>query len=85
MISYVGLLIFLLASLFAGKLVFQKLFLTTPLDGWTSVMVSIWLLGGITISFLGLIGLYLSKVFSEVKQRPLTIIRNIHGRLSSSD
>ena len=68
------------ALLYAGYLVFHKLVLATPMDGWTSVMVSIWLLGGMIISFVGLIGIYLSKVFSETKQRPSTIIRAIHGQ-----
>jgi putative glycosyltransferase len=66
--------------LYAGYLVFQKLVLTTPMDGWTSVMVSIWLLGGMIISFVGLIGIYLSKVFSESKRRPSTIVRQIYGQ-----
>ncbi|WP_332742579.1 glycosyltransferase family 2 protein [Hydrogenophaga sp.] len=80
MIFYVGLIIFAGALLYAGYLVFHKLVLATPMDGWTSVMVSIWLLGGMIISFVGLIGIYLSKVFSETKQRPSTIVRAIHGQ-----
>jgi putative glycosyltransferase len=85
MIFYIGLTIFTFAMLYAGYLVFHKLILATPMDGWTSVMVSIWLLGGMVISFLGLIGIYVSKVFSETKQRPSTIIRKIYGQYSSSD
>ena len=79
MIFYIGLIIFAFALLYAGYLVFCKLILATPMDGWTSVMVSIWLLGGMVISFLGLIGIYVSKIFSETKQRPSTIIRKIYG------
>lgn len=79
MIFYTGLIIFAGALLYAGYLIFHKLVVATPMDGWTSVMVSIWLLGGMIISFLGLIGIYLSKVFSETKQRPSTIVRAIHG------
>ncbi len=80
LIFYIGLIIFTGALLYAGYLVFLKLILATPMEGWTSVMVSIWLLGGMTISFVGLIGIYLSKVFSETKQRPSTIVREIHGQ-----
>jgi len=80
MIFYTGLIIFAGALLYAGYLVFHKLVLATPMDGWTSVMVSIWLLGGLIISFVGLIGIYLAKVFSETKQRPSTIVRAIHGQ-----
>ena len=85
MIFYIGMIIFAFALSYAGYLVFLKLVLSTPMDGWTSVMVSIWLLGGMVISFLGLIGIYLSKVFSETKQRPSTIVRKIYGQYSSSN
>lgn len=85
MIFYTGVIIFVFALLYAGYLVFLKLVLSTPLDGWISVMVSIWVLGGMVISFIGLIGIYLSKVFSETKQRPSTIVRKIYGQYSSSD
>ena len=85
MIFYTGLVILACALLYAGYLVFSKLVLSTPMDGWTSVMVSIWLLGGLIISFLGLIGIYLSKVFSETKQRPSIIIRKIYGKFSPTN
>ena len=84
MIFYTGLVIFLCALLYAGFLIFHKLVLATPMDGWTSVLVSIWLLGGMVISFVGLIGIYLAKVFSESKQRPTFIVREIHGPYSST-
>lgn len=84
MIFYTGLIIFSCALLYTSYLVFHKLFLATPLDGWTSVMISIWLLGGMLISFVGLVGIYLSKVFSETKQRPSTIVREIYGQSTAS-
>jgi len=84
LVFYCGLAIFACALLLAAHLVFQKIVLATPLDGWTSVMVSIWLLGGMIISFVGLIGIYLSKVFAETKQRPLTIVREIYGQFPPS-
>ena len=45
--------------------------------GWPSLMVSIWFLGGVTISFLGVIGIYLSKIFNEAKGRPLYVVREV--------
>lgn len=47
-----------------------------PVMGWTSLIVSIFFVGGITISLLGVLGVYLGKTFNEVKRRPLYIIRN---------
>jgi putative glycosyltransferase len=59
-------------------LIIRRIFLGVMLQGWASLIVSIWLLGGITIFCLGIIAIYLSKVFIEVKQRPYTIIREVY-------
>lgn len=48
------------------------------LEGWVSTVVSIWFVGGLIIFSLGVIGIYLAKMFLEIKGRPLTIIRKIH-------
>lgn len=79
-IFYIGVSISLIAIFYATYLVFQWLFLAKPLSGWTSVMASIWLLGGMIISFIGIVGIYLSKIFSETKQRPYTIVRQIYAK-----
>lgn len=56
-------------------LIFRKLFYGIGIDGWTSIMISISFFGGLIIFFLGIIGIYLAKIFTEVKNRPLTIIK----------
>ena len=78
-IFYIGVSISACAGTYALYLVLHWLFLTKPLSGWTSVMASIWLLGGMIISFIGVVGIYLSKIFSETKQRPYTIVRHVYG------
>jgi putative glycosyltransferase len=80
LIFYVGIVVFGCALLYATYLIALRFYLSQVVDGWTSVMVSIWLLGGMIISFVGVVGIYLSKVFSETKQRPHTIIRQIYGK-----
>lgn len=79
-IFYIGVSISLVATVYIAYLIFNRMFLAKPLSGWTSVMGSIWLLGGLVISFIGIVGIYLSKIFSETKQRPYTIVRQIYGR-----
>ncbi|MCL2589433.1 MAG: glycosyltransferase family 2 protein [Betaproteobacteria bacterium] len=79
-IFYIGVFISLFALSYIAYLIINWLFLAKPLSGWTSVMASIWLLGGMVISFVGVIGIYLSKIFSETKQRPYTIVRHIYGQ-----
>lgn len=79
-IFYIGVSISLFSLAYIAYLVTHWLFLSKPLSGWTSVMASIWLLGGMVISFIGVIGIYLSKIFSETKQRPYTIVRHIYAQ-----
>jgi putative glycosyltransferase len=80
MIFVCGIVVFLAACAYASWLVVHRFFMAQAIDGWTSIMVSIWILGGLIISFIGVIGIYLSKIFAETKQRPYTIIREIYGQ-----
>ena len=77
-IFYFGLFISLGAFISGLYLLLNKLLGSGVLMGWTSIMISIWLLSGLVILFMGIIGIYLSKVFSESKQRPLTIVRQVY-------
>jgi len=79
-IFYIGVAISLVAGAYTVYLLSYWMFFAKPLSGWTSVMASIWLLGGLVISFIGVVGIYLSKIFSETKRRPYTIVRQIYGR-----
>ncbi len=44
--------------------------------GWTSMIISIWFLSGIIIFISGIIGLYVGKIFDNVKNRPLFIVKD---------
>ena len=44
-------------------------------DGYTSTVFSIWFVGGILLMMLGILGLYVGKIFDQVKQRPIFVIR----------
>lgn len=66
LIFYIGLLIMLIAFVGILYLVANKMLFAKPVSGWTSVMASIWLLGGMIISFIGVVGIYLSKIFSKL-------------------
>ncbi len=80
LVFYVGAFIFFLSSISALWLIIRKVFFGVFLAGWPSLIVSIWLLGGLTIFSVGLVGIYLSRVFVETKQRPKAIIRGIYDR-----
>lgn len=73
----IGGMISFISMLFIIYLIFRRL--TENMEaGWASVIASIWFMGGLTIFFIGLVGLYVSKIFVEVKDRPYTIIRDIY-------
>jgi len=40
------------------------------IEGWTSLLVSLWFIGGIVTTSLGVAGIYIGKIYVEVKQRP---------------
>lgn len=79
-IFYLGLLISFTAVIYIVYLFFNWWFVSKALSGWTSVMASIWFLGGLIMSSIGVVGIYLSKIFSETKQRPYSIVRHVFGR-----
>lgn len=45
-----------------------------PVSGWTTIVLSIWLLGGIVLMTLGLLGIYIGRIFDEVKARPIYVV-----------
>ena len=77
MVFFAGSLILILSLMVATGLVILRL-TGTVLEGWVSVMVSVWLLGGLAIFSIGVVGLYVSRIFIETKGRPYTIIRQMH-------
>ena len=77
-IFVLGLAILTFSVAYVMLLIYQYIVNTTTVDGWTSLMVSMWLLSGLVISSVGIVGLYVSKIFIETKHRPSTIIREIY-------
>ncbi|MRW85306.1 glycosyltransferase [Pseudoduganella sp. FT26W] len=47
----------------------------SPIAGWSSLIVSLYFIGGLIIGILGILGIYLGKTFDEAKKRPLYIVR----------
>ncbi|MEZ4937846.1 MAG: glycosyltransferase family 2 protein [Crocinitomicaceae bacterium] len=62
---------FLLAILYAILYFMEKIEVT----GYASLIISIWFVGGVVITFLGLIGSYLGKLFDQTKRRPVFIVK----------
>lgn len=63
-----------ISVLSAAYIIYRALRFGSPVMGWSSLVVSLYFLGGIIISILGVLGVYLGKVFEEVKGRPIYIV-----------
>ena len=63
------------AVLLALYYIWRYLTIGVGVEGWTSVFVSIYFIGGLVLANMGVMGLYLGKVFNEVKERPLYIVK----------
>ena len=70
-------LLFLIIAFIIGLYVAYSLIVGTAVQGWASLMLSIWLVGGFVLTSLGVIGTYIGKIYTEVKQRPLYHIQEI--------
>lgn len=80
-IFYVGIGMSTIAFIYIAFLILRWLLYSGQvLMGWTSLAVSIWAVGGLVLTALGVIGIYLAKIFSETKPRPYTIVRQIYGK-----
>ena len=70
-------LLFLIIAFIIALYVAYSLIVGTAVQGWASLMLSIWLVGGFVLTSLGVIGTYIGKIYTEVKQRPLYHIQEI--------
>lgn len=69
LITGIGTLMFLF-SIIIAIYIFVNKFLGNTTSGWSSLMISIWFIGGTQLVALGLIGEYIGKIYKEVKDRP---------------
>lgn len=58
---------------------FVQYFLHGSLPGWTSLTILVLLLGGVTLTCQGIVGLYVGEIFDQVKNRPLFVIAREYG------
>jgi len=47
-------------------------------DGFTSLIVSVWFFGGTTVLILGVLGIYIANILSETRRRPYAVVRRVH-------
>jgi putative glycosyltransferase len=79
-------LIFLLGMAVSGLslclilvLLYKKFVLGITLEGWISIVASIWFIGGLVLFCQGILGIYTARIFLQVKDRPFTLVSQTYN------
>jgi len=80
--AYIGLLFCLAAFITILIIIIKTIIWGDPVTGWPSMACLVVFLGGVQLFFLGIIGMYLSKIYLEVKQRPIYIVKETEEGLN---
>lgn len=78
-IGFLTAIYFILKRMGLFKLLFGEAFAETAVTGFTTLITVVLVIGGIQLIAIGLLGLYLGRIYDEVKNRPLYIVRNWNG------
>ena len=78
-----GVVIFTASAIVTLTLMIDWINNGNPTSGWASLILSIWFLGGLNMLSLGVIGIYISKIFMETKRRPRVIISEVFSSRES--
>ncbi|TRU02503.1 MAG: glycosyltransferase [Microcystis aeruginosa Ma_AC_P_19900807_S300] len=86
-ISFLGISMFLIALVGLIYVLYVKLMTNVEVPGWAFITLAILLFGGLQSLFIGIIGEYIAKIYTEVKQRPLFNVRTItrKGQIENTD
>lgn len=72
-------LAFILVSLGIAVYVVHAIMAGTAVPGWSSLILSVWFVGGVVLLSVGVVGAYIGKIYKEVKRRPLYNIKEVLG------
>lgn len=75
--TFAGFLTSILSFIVGVYFILKKMMFGFPVPGWAGIMVSVFFMGGVQLLVLGTFGEYLGKVYKEVQQRPMYILKEI--------
>lgn len=75
LMSFLGIIISFIGFIYAIVIAYNRIFNSTPFDGWAPIMILILVIGGLIMLMLGIIGEYVWRTFDETRKRPLYIIK----------
>jgi glycosyltransferase involved in cell wall biosynthesis len=76
--TYAGIALALLSFLYAGVIFLRTLIFGIDLPGYASTLILILVFGGLNLFAIGILGEYIGRIYSEVRARPLYVLRSIH-------
>jgi uncharacterized membrane protein len=77
MISMLGFLVSLFSILMVGWVIYGKVFMNSAIPGWASSVIPVYILGGIQLLSIGVLGEYIAKIYLETKRRPRFLIEQV--------
>ena len=81
----IGIILFFVSAIMIIYSIIRKIMGAT-VSGWTFITCSIWLVAGVQMLSIGIVGQYIGKIYSEVKQRPRYIISdNLIGKKTKNE
>ncbi|KAA6180971.1 glycosyltransferase family 2 protein [Pseudomonas veronii] len=83
--SYIGGCISLLALVYAGYLVLDKVLFGNAVPGYPSLMTAILFLGGVQLIGIGILGEYVGRIYMEAKHRPRYVIKDVVASTTSNE
>lgn len=81
-VSLIGIMVAAMSFIYAGYIAVDKLMYGTTLEGWTTIIVLILMIGGLQLFVLGMFGEYLWRVCDDVRGRPLFLVQELRGEFS---
>jgi dolichol-phosphate mannosyltransferase len=74
--TYFGFSVAAISFLLGIYMLYRKIFLEIPILGYASIIISLFFLGGVILLILGVIGEYIGRIYTEVQNRPLYVIKD---------
>ena len=75
-----GLIVAAASFVYAAFALYEKIVLGITVEGWTSLLVGILFLGGVQLVSIGVLGAYIARIFTQVKNRPLYFVQERAGQ-----
>ncbi len=77
--TYTGAILALMSFLYATTILLRTLIIGVDVPGYASTIILILLFGGLNLFAIGILGEYIGRIYSEVRERPLYVLRSVHN------